>query len=120
VQVLPAATNTPMLRAGFAGNQEGALCSHFARLVAQPPFVSRFQAFQSRLFLSLTPRSRPPSSCTPGFDALSKFHPVGRICEPEEIAQFIAFLGDATKSGFINGSALQIDGGIGGRLYDPN
>jgi hypothetical protein len=22
-----------------------------------------------------------------GFDALSKFHPVGRICEPEEIAQ---------------------------------
>ena len=74
-----------------------------------------------------------------GFEALSKFHPVGRICEPEEIAQargsskaaalpqlmcthssqFVAFLGDATKSGFINGSALQIDGGIGGRLYDP-
>jgi hypothetical protein len=85
-----------------------------------------------------------------GFDALSKFHPVGRICEPEEIAQarsrwsaasescacllyayadeqpsrmpspqFVAFLGDAKKSGFINGSALQIDGGIGGRLYDP-
>ncbi len=58
--------------------------------------------------------------CHPGFDALSKFHPVGRICEPEEIAQFVAFLGDKTKSGFINGSALQIDGGIGGRLYDPN
>jgi NAD(P)-dependent dehydrogenase (short-subunit alcohol dehydrogenase family) len=76
-QVLPAATNTPMLRAGFAGNPAG-------------------------------------------FDALSKFHPVGRICEPEEIAQFVAFLGDKTKSGFINGSALQIDGGIGGRLYDPN
>ena len=33
--------------------------------------------------------------------------------------QFVAFLGDPKKSGFINGSALQIDGGIGGRLYDP-
>lgn len=38
---------------------------------------------------------------------------------PRPAAQFVAFLGDATKSGFINGSALQIDGGIGGRLYDP-
>ena len=33
--------------------------------------------------------------------------------------QFVAFLADPKKSGFINGSALQIDGGIGGRLYDP-
>ena len=39
---------------------------------------------------------------------------------PATPAQFVAFLGDASKSGFINGSALQIDGGIGGRLYDPN
>jgi hypothetical protein len=31
----------------------------------------------------------------------------------------VAFLADPKKSGFINGSALQIDGGIGGRLYDP-
>jgi NAD(P)-dependent dehydrogenase (short-subunit alcohol dehydrogenase family) len=111
VQVLPAATNTPMLRAGFAGNQEGALRSRFARLESH--------AFRHFISFSLSPRA-PAFLLHPGFDALSAFHPVGRICEPEEIAQFIAFLGDATKSGFINGSALQIDGGIGGRLYDPN
>ena len=38
---------------------------------------------------------------------------------PLPAMQFVAFLGDEKKSGFINGSALQIDGGIGGRLYDP-
>jgi NAD(P)-dependent dehydrogenase (short-subunit alcohol dehydrogenase family) len=96
--VLPAATDTPMLRAGFAKNAEG-------------------------------------------FKALGAFHPLGRICAPEEIAAFIAFLGgaqrerpndehvcqplsrassDSSKSGFITGSHLAIDGGIGGRLYDPN
>ena len=76
--VLPAATNTAMLRAGFesAGNLAG--LSHLNRL-----------------------------------------HPVQRICDPREIGEFILFLADASKSGFINGSALQIDGGIGCSLLDP-
>jgi len=52
--------------------------------------------------------------------SLARLHPLGRICEPEEIAQFVVFLADSTKSGFINGSALQIDGGIGARLLDPD
>lgn len=73
--VLPAATETPMLRAGFEGNPEG-----YAELAA--------------------------------------LHPIGRIARPEEIAEFIAFLASA-QAGFITGSALQIDGGMGGRLHDP-
>lgn len=73
--VLPAATETPMLRDGFRGNPEG-----FAQLAAM--------------------------------------HPIGRIAQPEEIAEFIAFLG-SPQAGFISGSALSIDGGIGGRLHDP-
>lgn len=74
--VLPAATNTPMLRAGFAS--AGVL------------------------------------------EQLDRLHPVQRICHPREIGEFILFLADAKKSGFINGSALQIDGGIGARLLDPD
>ncbi len=63
--MLPAATNTPMLRAGFDGNPAGACpCSQTACVHASV----------------LTGRAT-------GFEALSKFHPLGRICEPEEIAQ---------------------------------
>lgn len=73
--VLPAATETPMLRAGFEGKPEA-----YAELAA--------------------------------------LHPVGRIARPEEIDEFIAYLA-SDKAGFITGSALQIDGGIGARLHDP-
>ncbi|CAE7938183.1 unnamed protein product [Symbiodinium sp. KB8] len=53
-----------------------------------------------------------------GYAQLEKFHPAGRIADPREVAEFIAFLG-SDKSKFVNGSALQIDGGIGARLHDP-
>ena len=49
---------------------------------------------------------------------LAQWHPAGRIAEPREIGDFIAFLG-SESSRFITGSELQIDGGIGGRLHDP-
>ena len=105
--ILPAATATPMLLAGFEGAPEK-------------------------------------------FKELSSMHPVGRICDPKEIGEFIAFLGSVRRfqltsasvykriygcsesasicahacrsqdsSRFITGSELQIDGGIGGRLHDP-
>lgn len=73
--ILPAATATPMLLAGFESAPEK-------------------------------------------FKELSSMHPVGRICDPREIGEFIAFLG-SDSSRFITGSELQIDGGIGGRLHDP-
>lgn len=49
---------------------------------------------------------------------LEQYHPIGRIAEPKEIAELAAFL-VSDKAGFISGSAIGIDGGIGGRLYDP-
>lgn len=73
--VLPAATDTSMLRAGFAGEPEK-------------------------------------------YEHLAALHPIGRVARPEEIAEFIVYLASAA-AGFITGSALQIDGGIGGRLHDP-
>lgn len=49
---------------------------------------------------------------------LAKCHPIGRIAEPKEIAALAAFL-VSDKAGFISGSAICIDGGIGVRLHDP-
>lgn len=37
--------------------------------------------------------------------------PMGRFADPEDIAQAIAFLADPKLSGFVNGHALQVDGG---------
>ncbi|CAN5305098.1 SDR family oxidoreductase [soil metagenome] len=74
--VLPAAIETPMLKAGFAKN---------------------------------------PTN----YNKLGAFHPVGRIGRPEEIAELIAYLASPAAA-FISGSAIEIDGGIGGRLHDPS
>lgn len=49
---------------------------------------------------------------------LEAFHPVGRIAEPEEIAQLALFL-CSDKARFITGAEIPIDGGIGRRLHDP-
>lgn len=49
---------------------------------------------------------------------LSEMHPINRIATPEEIAQTALFLASPQAS-FITGSALYVDGGIGGRLHDP-
>ena len=73
--ILPAATDTPMLRSGFKEN---------------------------------------PS----GFDELAKYHPVGRIADPKEVAELALFLA-GKNAGFITGSALNVDGGIGICLHDP-
>lgn len=52
------------------------------------------------------------------FEELSKMHPVGRIGTPEEVAQLALFLA-SPAAGFISGSSIGIDGGIGARLHDP-
>jgi NAD(P)-dependent dehydrogenase (short-subunit alcohol dehydrogenase family) len=37
--------------------------------------------------------------------------PLGRFATPDDIAQAVAFLADPTRSSFINGTALSVDGG---------
>lgn len=49
---------------------------------------------------------------------LNKMHPVGRIGEPNEVADLSLFL-SSDKARFINGANFNIDGGISSRLYDP-
>jgi len=51
-------------------------------------------------------------------DELKKYHPIGRIAEPVEIAEIAVFLA-SEKASFITGVSLNIDGGIGIRLHDP-
>ena len=73
--ILPAATDTPMLRAGF---------------------------------------SEDPA----GFSELERYHPLGRIATPQDVSRAALFLA-GRDAGFITGSALAVDGGIGGCLHDP-
>lgn len=54
-----------------------------------------------------------------GYDKLASFHPIGRIGTPREVGEFVCFLSNSVEAGFVTGSALAIDGGIGGRLQDP-
>ncbi|MCS6968406.1 MAG: SDR family oxidoreductase [Cytophagales bacterium] len=51
------------------------------------------------------------------YKKLHQIHPVGRIGQPEEVAQVAIFLA-SDKAGFINGANIQIDGGISGVLKD--
>jgi len=50
--------------------------------------------------------------------ALEQFHPVGRLGRPEEVAQ-AALYACSDGAGFLNGSCLDLSGGIGARLHDP-
>ncbi|MEB3179502.1 MAG: SDR family oxidoreductase [Nostocaceae cyanobacterium] len=52
------------------------------------------------------------------FRELSRMHPLGRIAEPEEVAQVALFL-VSPQASFITGATLSVDGGIGVRLHDP-
>lgn len=49
---------------------------------------------------------------------LAQCHPLGRIADPREVARVAVFLASEDAS-FVNGAALDVDGGIGARLHDP-
>jgi NAD(P)-dependent dehydrogenase (short-subunit alcohol dehydrogenase family) len=54
-----------------------------------------------------------PDEATRGFIALAeKATPLGRVGAPEDIAHAVAFLADDSKSGWVTGSTLGVDGGI--------
>lgn len=50
---------------------------------------------------------------------LEAHHPLGRIAQPREIAEAALFLA-SSGAAFISGTVLAVDGGIGGRLHDPD
>ncbi len=52
------------------------------------------------------------------FSQLEKYHPTQSIAKPEEIGQLAISLADGALP-FLNGAAISLDGGIGGRLHDP-
>lgn len=49
---------------------------------------------------------------------LAACHPAGRIASPTEVADLAVFLASG-QAKFINGAVIDINGGIGGRLHDP-
>jgi NAD(P)-dependent dehydrogenase (short-subunit alcohol dehydrogenase family) len=52
------------------------------------------------------------------YAALEAFHPVGRLGNPDEVAR-AALYACSDDAGFLNGSCLDLSGGIGARLHDP-
>ena len=50
---------------------------------------------------------------------LANYHPTGMIGSPEELADFVKSITEQ-KGGFLTGSVLELNGGIGGKLHDPN
>ena len=51
--------------------------------------------------------------------ALGRFHPMGRIAEPKEIAELAVFL-CSDKSHFVQGACISAAGGIHACLSDPD
>ncbi len=45
------------------------------------------------------------------YDDSARVHPIGRVGRPDDIAELVLFLADASKSGFITGSIMLADGG---------
>lgn len=52
-------------------------------------------------------------------ERLHAAHPGGRIGQPDEVASLALALCDR-RLGFANGACVSLDGGIGGRLHDPD
>jgi NAD(P)-dependent dehydrogenase (short-subunit alcohol dehydrogenase family) len=50
---------------------------------------------------------------------LADCHPSGEICAPEQIAELVYFLSSSRIAG-LQGSAIEVGGGISGRLHDPD
>ncbi|MET1254652.1 SDR family NAD(P)-dependent oxidoreductase [Aliikangiella maris] len=74
---------------------------------------------------SILPAAIKTDMLISGFDTeqqlnqLSLYHPSNKIGTPEEVAKAVLFL-ISDSCPFLNGATLEINGGIGARLYDPS
>jgi NAD(P)-dependent dehydrogenase (short-subunit alcohol dehydrogenase family) len=41
----------------------------------------------------------------------SKTHPLGRVGQTSDISELVLFLADSSKSGFMTGTTISVDGG---------
>lgn len=53
------------------------------------------------------------------YEALETYHPIGRVGRPEEIARMAVMIA-SDDVGFLTGAAIDMHGGIGARLHDPD
>ena len=52
-------------------------------------------------------------------DRLSNYHPTGFIGRPQDVSQAVLFLLDPSNE-FLNGSIINLSGGINNCLHDPD
>lgn len=52
-----------------------------------------------------------PEAAAAYYAASASTHPIGRVGTPADVAAAVLFLADSSKSGFMTGTTLQIDGG---------
>jgi NAD(P)-dependent dehydrogenase (short-subunit alcohol dehydrogenase family) len=59
------------------------------------------------------------ASSPAGLDELADYHPSGAIGTPRELAKLCLYLA-TSESPFLDGATIGLDGGISGRLFDPD
>lgn len=68
------------------------------------------------LHAGLVERRAPGEDLDQLLEQLARRHVLGRVGQPDEIAQAILFLADSDRSSFMTGQALVVDGGATARL----
>lgn len=53
------------------------------------------------------------------YEELKRYHPIGRVGTPEEVAKLAVFL-SSNDAGFVQGACISASGGISGCLSDPD
>lgn len=65
-----------------------------------------------------TPMLQAGFESTSRLQGLAGCHPTNTIGQPEDVAELALYIAQS-KSGFLNGAVINLDGGISSRLYDP-